>query len=486
MTSSPLGAPLRRRMIVISSLTVCFVAGGGVPVSASAQAAVAAPADQVSVFRANDGVHGRELWRTDGTAAGTQLVKDIGTGRDGNPDHLVAFRSRAYFAASGGDSTKDRELWRTDATARGTRRIADIRRGDRSSEPEELTPANGRLFLAATTGRHGRELWRSDGTGAGTKLLKDINPGGGSSSPEHLTRVGENVFFVAGDGRHGRELWRTDGTPAGTRHLTDFASVPTFEGTRVGPALTSVGGLLYFLAGADTRRGLPIPDEIWRSDGTRDGTFMVKDIDRANFEADPLVFADVSGRAVFNARHSERGEELWVTRGTRRTTRVLTDIPTGSDPTNVCGTLGGVGYFGTELHSNTSTLYRTDGTPAGTRAVVVHPGGQVSRTCEWERYAGALHWTRSWNPVLWRTDGTAEGTTEVFRWPDDEAVYDHETSGGLQYISAGYDSGSDNADDYEAELWRSDGTEAGTYLVKDINPTGPSYADLSGMAAVGG
>jgi ELWxxDGT repeat protein len=398
------------------------------------------------------------------------------------------FRSRVYFAASGGDSTKDRELWRTDATAGGTRRIADIRRGDRSSEPAELTPANGKLFLAATTGRHGRELWRSDGTGAGTKLLIDINPGRGSSSPEHLTRVGDEVFFIAGDGRHGGELWRTDGTAAGTRRLTNLTAAPTFiEGTREyvhSPALTGVGGLLYFLAGADRTDGRPDPDEIWRSDGTRDGTFLVKDIDRAPFETSPLRFADVGGRAVFNARHSERGEELWVSRGTRTTTRVLTDVPSGMDPSNVCGTLDGVGYFGAEGY--TETLYRTDGTPAGTRAVVDHPGAGVSQPCEWERYAGALYWTRSWNPVLWRTDGTAEGTTEVFRWADDNAIYDHETSGGLQYISAGYDSGSDNPDDYEAELWRSDGTTAGTYVVRDINPSGPSYPDLSGMAAVGG
>ena len=79
-------------------------------------------------FTANDGDHGRELWKSDGTAAGTVLVKDI------NPD-------------------------------------------GRSSYPERARPtSNGTLFFTADDGTHRQELWKSDGTAAGTVLVKDINP----------------------------------------------------------------------------------------------------------------------------------------------------------------------------------------------------------------------------------------------------------------------------------------------------------------------
>ena len=109
--------------------------------------------------RAGDGIHGRELWTSDGTQAGTVLVKDIKPGR-----------------ASG-------------------------------SFPSYLTAVGGRLFFTADDGKHGQELWRSDGTRAGTVLVKDISPGAGGGEyderPSSLTGVGGRLFFTADDGTHG-------------------------------------------------------------------------------------------------------------------------------------------------------------------------------------------------------------------------------------------------------------------------------------------
>ena len=157
-------------------------------------------------FAADDGVHGRELWRSDGTAAGTRMVCDRSPGASGlAPRWLAGLGGRVYFAAS--DAAHGRELWRSDGTCRGTKLVRDIVPGRAGSYPRELTRVAARLFFAATDGAHGAELWVSDGTGAGTKLARDIIPGKVGSDPHSLAAIGRRLFFAADDGTHGKEIW---------------------------------------------------------------------------------------------------------------------------------------------------------------------------------------------------------------------------------------------------------------------------------------
>ena len=95
------------------------------------------------------------------------------------------------------------ELWKSDGTAAGTVLVKDINPGSASSEPSNLTNVNGTLFFTADDGAHGIELWKSDGTAAGTVLVKDINPGSAGSDPPRLTNVNGTLFFSANDGTHG-------------------------------------------------------------------------------------------------------------------------------------------------------------------------------------------------------------------------------------------------------------------------------------------
>jgi ELWxxDGT repeat protein len=99
------------------------------------------------------------------------------------------------------------ELWRSDGTAAGTVLVKDIAPGGAIAKPTDLTVVNGTLFFVATS-TSGRELWKSDGTTAGTVLVKDINTTSGtsSSSPTSLTDVNGTLFFAATDGMSGREL----------------------------------------------------------------------------------------------------------------------------------------------------------------------------------------------------------------------------------------------------------------------------------------
>ena len=69
-------------------------------------------------FVANDGVHGFELWKTDGTTAGTALVKDIYPGlQSSSPHYFVNLNGMLLFSA---DSGSGRKLWKSDGTATGT------------------------------------------------------------------------------------------------------------------------------------------------------------------------------------------------------------------------------------------------------------------------------------------------------------------------------------------------------------------------------
>ena len=92
------------------------------------------------------------------------------------------------------DGSSGRELWKTDGTAAGTVRVADIIPGQDGSWPSHLTSVGSTLFFFADDGTSGRELWKSDGTAAGTVLVADIRPGGSSGSyPNDLTAVGDTL-----------------------------------------------------------------------------------------------------------------------------------------------------------------------------------------------------------------------------------------------------------------------------------------------------
>src|SRR5262249_23536232 len=89
-----------------------------------------------------------------------------------DPHDIVAIGSTAYFAPS--DGIQGTELWKSDGTAAGTVLVADINPGSAGSSLGYLTNVNGTLFFAADDGTHGVELWKSDSAAAGTVLVKDI------------------------------------------------------------------------------------------------------------------------------------------------------------------------------------------------------------------------------------------------------------------------------------------------------------------------
>jgi len=154
---------------------------------------------------------GRGLWRTDGTAAGTSLVLEItpqlavAASQPPPPADPTVASGRLFFVAD--DGVHGRELWQSDGTAAGTSLVADLYPGFLGADPRGLVAAGGGLYFSANDGGHGRELWQSDGTPAGTRLVADVAPGGESSEPRQITAAGARLYWSADDGLHGRELW---------------------------------------------------------------------------------------------------------------------------------------------------------------------------------------------------------------------------------------------------------------------------------------
>jgi ELWxxDGT repeat protein len=98
------------------------------------------------------------------------------------PQNLIVFNNFIYYAYSDAAGTFGTELWRTDGTAAGTALVADINPGANSSYPAGFYVLNNELYFTADNGIVGTELWKTDGSPVGTVLVKDINPGPNSSN----------------------------------------------------------------------------------------------------------------------------------------------------------------------------------------------------------------------------------------------------------------------------------------------------------------
>ncbi|MBI4945380.1 MAG: T9SS type A sorting domain-containing protein [Bacteroidetes bacterium] len=266
----------------------------------------------VLFFTSNDSTNGYELWKSDGTNAGTVMVKDIYPGASSSMPITAPTFAFPYFTNSNGilyffadNGTNGDELWKSDGSTAGTSMVKDINPAG-SSEHFDLINANGTLYVGAYDGTNGVELWKSDGTDAGTVIVKDINPAG-SSNPAYLTNVNGTVYFSAYDGSwNGIELWKSDGTATGTVMVKDV--FPGYNNSYPSD-LTNSNGILYFIAYNGTNGW-----ELWKSDGTAVGTVMEKDIWpglSGSFDLSPSYLTDVNGTLYFAASQGTNGVELW-------------------------------------------------------------------------------------------------------------------------------------------------------------------------------
>jgi ELWxxDGT repeat protein len=420
------------------------------------------------------------------------------------PIDLTSFNGKVYFVAQKDTVSTGYELYVSDGTTAGTHLVKDINPGAASSNPYYLTVANGKLYFQADDGVHGAELWSSDGTSAGTAMVADIGPGASSSYPYCMTSFNGKLYFTANDTVHGYELWVSDGTAAGTAMLKDInpgsnSSRPIgyipLAGT-YGNQYNEYNNKLYFTAD-DGIHG----SELWSTDGTSIGTTMVADILVGPGSSDPFFMIPINGKLLFSASDSVDGYELYITDGTAAGTSMLKNIDpnavnnyAGGDPADYTGfiPMNGKLYFSAYQPSTGYELWSTDGTTAGTAMIAdIYPGPSSSGPGNFYNmfvYNNKLYFnaTDATDSIqLWESDGTAAGTSKVkvlsaYKYPANPSRF-IEYNGQMIFTAA-----IDSVNQYQ--LWTSDGTSGGTHVISpavapNANPLG---YDAVSMAVAGG
>jgi ELWxxDGT repeat protein len=387
-------------------------------------------------FAKVDATNGAELWKTDGTT--TALVKDISAGGS-SPNSFIKTSTKIYFLAN--DFAHGVELWKTDGTNGNTVLVKDIRLGSSFSDIKMGVELGSNLIFAANDGLNGNELWKSDCTEAGTQMILDINTDTGfngevlGSLPFGFSKLGSNVLFFtspSGFGGGSFNLWKTDGTTAGTSQISSLTGQPS--------NMILLNGFIYFTLATYTGMGGTLG--VWKTDGITNQ--LITTITTS--PTYPLVstLELMGNKFFFSANSNFMGVELWISDGTAAGTTQVIDINVGTNSSNP-----------QNLTANATTLYFTAETASNGRE-------------------------------LWKSDGTAAGTVMVkdinvsIFGPINSNPQNLTFLGNLLFFSAITSNPSlFSPFNFGRELWRTDGTSANTFMVKDINPAdgGSGIAD---------
>ena len=260
---------------VVSNLQV----GPGMQSVASFSATVvtgSAPADWRDVFVTDDGVHGQQIWSTNGTSAGTELLATVDPGAEPSggaldPQALAPSIEGASFAAGDAafvlySATLGQQLWKSDGATASLVLTLDSGPGNKNSSTLSFS-VNGDSVCATDDGVHGQKIWASDGTTAGTTLVATANSGTEAAGSEFVpsdigfTGSGDGLIVLY-DQTIGQELWLTDGTVGGTHVVANLEGAPGVKSYAT-QGLTLASGAQVF-AIDDGVHG----QQIWTTDGT--------------------------------------------------------------------------------------------------------------------------------------------------------------------------------------------------------------------------
>ena len=448
-------------------------------------------------FAGNDGVHGWELWRSDGTVGGTYMVKDLREEECG-PDGMGG-----QTCENGGSLQV--HCWGLPF----------------GCHYPEIVAGNNKIFLTGFDGEPGTEscacLIVSDGTEDGTFQIPQWASwssayGGengwrqGFSGPSQLLVLPSNGFnpdrviysmmeAIGGqdDDSHppnGEELWISDGTLGGTFMLANI--VPEDEswqyegvtyccGDFQGSAPRDIilkGSNLWFTAESNE-----YGREVYRYSlsGLGGGLFLVKDIKTGVEGSNPLHLTSASGGVFLSADGGSVGQELYYSQGDAFSTRLVKDIWPGANNSSSPSMLTKLGQnmiFSADDGQHGRELWISDNTESGTfmiKDINTNGSSDPGWFTVMDDTLYFMAYTEENGRELWRSDGTTAGTYLVrdinpgsnssFVWTPDffhqELLLVH--NGALYFIA-------DDGGEFGAELWRTDGTDLGTEIVVDINP----------------
>ncbi len=382
-----------------------------------------------------------QLWQSDGTLAGTSILKQIATNNvDSNPKNFTIFNStsgtKLYFSANNGANDFwgiNDELWQTDGTTAGTVINSEMNQATTSSPgsfPRGFTVFGSNFYFTANVSPPGEEFYRNDGSLGGATLVRDINPGAANSSPKNFTVANGKLFFSATNENIGRELYVATGPTTASLSYIDVLPVDNIGSNPL--YLTEYNNTVYFTAGVGG-------DQLWKSDGTIAGTSLITDFLISAGNPQDYYVSPTLGLMFFSASTNATGREIHY---------VATDDDEGV-------------YNETNIGSG-------DGIRAGTQFIEYN--GDV--------YFAATNGTSGYE--LWRTNHLLEGSpltmVKEINVSGDSNPMNFIVFDGKLIFQA-------NDGIHGAELWQSDGTTSGTTLVTDINP-GAESSSPAGFVAL--
>ncbi|HET8997333.1 MAG TPA: Hint domain-containing protein, partial [Acetobacteraceae bacterium] len=347
------------------------------------------------VFSLDTSVGYNQLWLTDGTAGGTQLLQQFtGYGGYANIGGVTTVGSNFVFDYTTGQYPGyGNFLWVSDGTAAGTMEVP----GDHAADlGTSATIGTGLVF------RLDNGLGITDGTAAGTQSLIPYSATGFTLG-YGMVQLGSQALFTATSAASGRvagsfnELWVTDGTTANTQLVATLPDSPV-GGTESGniSALTSLGSkaLLVYTDSSGA-------SSFWVTDGTSAGTFALSS----------TLVPDGIGAMTANGLLFTAGGALGVSDGTVAGTQILVAQSSNFTATDVMARLGNDVVFAAGTGAN--ELWITDGTVAGTSMIEALPAGSAIASMKSDGSQVLFTYNTTLGDVLNVTDGTAAGTTAI-------------------------------------------------------------------------
>jgi len=449
------------------------------------------------------------VWCSNGTSEGTYPITDEIDGHGAGPGgtsaltQYIEYNGYLYFVSRN-------YLHITDGTFENTNQVTSFHRGaDRLITYADVVEINGKLYFSFYEFDLNRLfIWESDGTEAGNQKIYDES-GEHAFMTSNLLGRDENLIFCGLNESGGtslnvidltnysvKELMELEDNPENISPFFDthlckmqflpdgkvFSSVPTDYKKSIGwisdldtestKKIESLNDVEYIF-NADSSFYFSRPTdlegfELWRSDGSEDNTYLLSNINKSKyglsnyFGLGNVELVSLNSNLIFNADDGIVGNELWKYDGTTTLLKDVRKDSLGSFPRNLT-TLNNYTFFVSYDETHGSELWKTDGSDTGTEILVdINEGTDTSRPNFLTVHNNFLYLIAQKNDTyfLCKTDGVDfEFVKDLGRNENGVAL------NGQEMISSGdqlYFVTSDN------ELWISDGTESGSYELKDF------------------
>lgn len=405
MTGSPLAARALSCLLLLGPMTAQSLVRDIRSSNGNAIQGEIVAAGGHAFFVADDGVHGREVWVSDGTPNGTRMVADLNVGPGSSTTGpLVPFGNGVLCTANDGITGREPYYF----SVFSAYLIADLFPGPSGSNPAGFFVAsNGSAYFSANEPTYGTELWTT-GSGLGCSLVSDIYPGPTGSFASVTGEAAHGLVLTAMHPTWGFELWVTSGSGA-----TLLADINPGTANGVSGSFTSSRGAGFvFFAGFQPATGI----EPWCTDGTTSGTFLVQDLVPGAASSQPAHFAHLNGACLFAAQTTATGRELFRATAAPNSVSLLNELLPGTGHSNPedLTVAGSLVFFRATLSGNSAEYFRTDGTSTG----LVMLGARGATAPMYPAGIGNRVLLRARDPAAaeegWVSDGTAAGTRRLF------------------------------------------------------------------------